>query len=170
MAFAPYRALAFCAILAASAGCSEPTAPHEPTPDTFTADLSGIVESTLEGPVATSGGSGETWRLTLATPSGEERIRFWTRGGVGPLSPGDYALVDSTSAQGGSAPGDYVMARVELAPNSFPDYDEFDFLVGTLTITSASIAGVEGTFNLATSVFGQPTRALVVRGEFRRAY
>lgn len=161
-----FRPLGVCTLLAVSASCTDVTAPEARDDPRFVAEFSGLVEATVEGAVATSGAAGETWTVTLATSSGATRVRFWTKDGTGPLGPGDYPLIDSTSVNGGEAPGDYVMARVELPPHSFPDYAEFDFLVGTLSITSSSGAGTEASFDLATSVLGQPTRILVVRGEF----
>lgn len=156
------------ALVVFSAGCTELTAPPPDPAAGFTAELSGLIETHLQGAIETSGGAGERWTLVLATSGGAERIRFWTREGVGPLPAGEYALVDSVSADGGEAPGDHVMARVELASNAFPNPADFDFLVGTLTITAGSSGGAEGTFQLATSVLGQPTRILVARGEFGR--
>lgn len=165
-------------LTAGLAGCSDPAAPAPPADPGFTAELSGVLEARIEGPVEVSMSPAGSWRLTLTSHGGGERIRIWSRPGSGPVGPGEYTLVDSITAGGGAAEdgvgaeagvgadvdGGILMARVEVAPNTFPNQADFDFLVGTLSLTSATDRGAAGSFDLATTVYAQPTRALVVRG------
>ncbi|WP_405282397.1 hypothetical protein V3331_09515 [Gaopeijia maritima] len=159
-------------LTAGLAGCSDPAAPAPPADPGFTAELSGVLEARIEGPVEVSMSPDGSWRLTLTSHEGGERIRIWSRPGSGPVGPGEYTLVDSITAGGGAAEagvgtdvdGGILMARVEVAPNTFPNQADFDFLVGTLSLTSATDQGAAGLFDLATTVYAQPTRALVVRG------
>ncbi|MEK9504790.1 hypothetical protein [Gaopeijia maritima] len=159
-------------LTAGLAGCSDPAAPAPPADPGFTAELSGVLEARIEGPVEVSMSPDGSWRLTLTSHEGGERIRIWSRPGSGPVGPGEYTLVDSITAGGGAAEagvgtdvdGGILMARVEVAPNTFPNQADFDFLVGTLSLTSATDQGAAGSFDLATTVYAQPTRALVVRG------
>lgn len=177
-------------LTAGLAGCSDPAAPAPPADPGFTAELSGVLEARIEGPVEVSMSPDGSWRLTLTSHGGGERIRIWSRPGSGPVGPGEYTLVDSITAWSGAAEdgvgvhagvgaeagsaaeagvgadvdGGILMARVEVAPNTFPNQADFDFLVGTLSLTSATDRGAAGSFDLATTVYAQPTRALVVRG------
>lgn len=162
----PLRALLALAVapLLLCACTSEPTAPGRVDAVGFTADLTGVLDAQVAGGVEVGEGTDDSWTLTLTSAAGSERIRFWSRAGSGPLVPGEYTLVDSTTAGGGAAEGGYLMARVEVAANAFPDQADFDFLVGTLTLVAATNHDIRGTFDLATTVYAQPTRALVVHG------
>lgn len=165
-------------LTAGLAGCSDPAAPAPPVDPGFTAELSGVLEGRIEGPVEVSMSPDGSWRLTLTSHEGGERIRIWSRPGSGPVGPGEYTLVDSITAGGGAAEGGVgahagagadveggiLIARVEVAPNTFPNQADFDFLVGTLSLASVTDQGAAGSFDLATTVYAQPTRALVVRG------
>lgn len=156
-------ALVTCAALAA---CSDAIAPDDGVGGAFTATLSGVVDDTLSGSATATRTPGPPWTLTMVTPDGLDSIAIVTREGRGRPGPGEYPLVDPTTGQGGSGGEEYLMAAVHLAPDAFPDYRPFDFLVGTLTITSSTPERVEGDFQLATSVTGEPARILVVRGSF----
>lgn len=161
------RLLAVVSVALLATGCSDPAGVADPPADArFSLRLSGVLETTLQGTAEIADEVGEPWALTLVSQGGGGRLRIWSRGAHAGPGPGDHALVDSVSADGGAAPGNYLLARVELPPNSFPDQAAFDFLVGTLTIDSVSDAGAWGTVHLATSVLHQPTRVLVVEGEF----
>ncbi len=154
------------AMLAASAACDDPAAPPLHDHGAFTAELAGVVESTVAGAATSSLGTDPEWTLRMETPDGDVRLTFWTPTGAPTPAIGTYDLVDETTADGSDgAQSPFLVARVEVAPDAFPDYDAFDFLVGSLTITSASGVRAAGTFVLATSVRGQPTRVMTARGD-----
>jgi hypothetical protein len=149
--------------------CSDATGPvidPEPPVGSFTAELSELVEGSLAGAASWSEPAGDRWMMTLVTPDGSARIGFAAPDGAGRPRAGVHSLVDHATADDGAAPGAYLMARVELPPDVVPGSAAFDFLVGTLTVTESTEDRVEGHFELATSVAGQPTQALVVLGAF----
>lgn len=152
-------------LLLAVAGCGETTGPGEVTPGWFAAELGGIVEGSLTGPAQNRLESG-TWTLTLGGTASGGAVTMASPPGMGRPAAGPYPLVDFTTGEGGDASEGFVMALVELPPGALPGEAGFDFLAGTLTVTVSTSSVVEGRFELATSVTGDPTRVLVVAGTF----
>ncbi len=152
-------------LLFAVAACGGTTGPDEPAPGWFAAELGGLVDGSLTGPAGSSEDAGG-WTLALGGIDSGGVITMVTPPGMGRPAAGAYPLVDFTTGDGGGDDEVFVLARVELPPGAFPGQGGFDFLAGTLTVTVSTPSVVEGHFELATSVTGEPTRILVVAGTF----